>query len=218
MAGLAFEPRKYGGSSCLQTPHLTVCLIKMPAVSAGWDCTSEPEDSPDVLWQNHETRVAVSQGGVREPNAGHSEHSPEVLKVSEKEPPLYTGAKKKSAGPFKVELTWGRGLCPESRTSMSSGEDELALFYLELKSKPPRENESPEPLLKHFKFLLSSWGWGEAVSSSRKKHQQASPRRLVSQMTYCTCRLRKTDYVERKEERQPEGACLSGCLYQHPHG
>lgn len=62
MAGLAFEPRKYGGSSCLQTPHLTVCLIKMPAVSAGWDCTSEPEDSPDVLWQSHETRVAVSQG------------------------------------------------------------------------------------------------------------------------------------------------------------
>lgn len=81
MAGRAFEPRKYGRSSCLQTRRLTVCLIKMPAVGAGWDSTSKPEKSPDVLWQNHETRMIVSQGEIGQLKAGPWKQSPEALKV-----------------------------------------------------------------------------------------------------------------------------------------
>lgn len=64
MVGLAFEPRKHGRSSCLQTQCLPVCLIKMPAVSAGWDSTSEPANSPDVRWRHPETRATVRQGEI----------------------------------------------------------------------------------------------------------------------------------------------------------
>jgi hypothetical protein len=45
---------------------------------------------------------------------------------------------------------------------MPPREDRLALFYLELNSKTPREKT--EPLMKHFKFLLPSWGWGKVVN------------------------------------------------------